>query len=70
MMPDIFLVLSRQGKRRYDHKQKGFGGQTKPIFHKKVSPEPLLTTSYDVSQYSRRSSLTSKRRYMLVGWRP
>ena len=24
------------GKRRYDAKQKGFGGQTKPIFHKKV----------------------------------
>ena len=25
-----------QGKRRYDHKQQGYGGQTKPIFHKKV----------------------------------
>ena len=25
-----------QGKRRYDMKQKGFGGQTKPVFHKKV----------------------------------
>ena len=25
-----------QGKRRYDSKQAGFGGQTKPIFHKKV----------------------------------
>ena len=25
------------GKRRYDAKQKGFGGQTKPIFHKKVA---------------------------------
>ena len=29
-------VGSAQGKRRYDSKQKGFGGQTKPIFHKKV----------------------------------
>ena len=28
--------LSFLGKRRYDAKQKGFGGQTKPIFHKKV----------------------------------
>ena len=27
------------GKRRYDAKQKGFGGQTKPIFHKKVFVE-------------------------------
>jgi ribosomal protein L44E len=26
-----------QGKRRYDRKQQGFGGQTKPVFHKKVS---------------------------------
>ena len=25
-----------QGKRRYDAKQKGFGGQTKPIFRKKA----------------------------------
>eukprot|EP01089_Gocevia_fonbrunei_P013138 TRINITY_DN3277_c0_g1_i1.p1 TRINITY_DN3277_c0_g1~~TRINITY_DN3277_c0_g1_i1.p1 ORF type:complete len:109 (-),score=20.60 TRINITY_DN3277_c0_g1_i1:51-377(-) len=25
-----------QGKRRYDRKQKGFGGQTKPVFHKKA----------------------------------
>ena len=25
-----------QGKRRYDDKQKGFGGQTKPVFHKKA----------------------------------
>ena len=25
-----------QGKRRYDDKQMGFGGQTKPVFHKKA----------------------------------
>ena len=25
-----------QGKRRYDEKQRGYGGQTKPVFHKKV----------------------------------
>mmetsp|Transcript_326 Transcript_326/g.914 ORF Transcript_326/g.914 Transcript_326/m.914 type:complete len:95 (-) Transcript_326:39-323(-) len=25
-----------KGKRRYDRKQKGFGGQTKPIFRKKA----------------------------------
>merc|ERR1712080_116817 len=28
--------LHVQGKRRYDMKQRGFGGQTKPIFHKKA----------------------------------
>ena len=27
-----------QGRRRYDRKQQGFGGQTKPVFHKKVRP--------------------------------
>jgi len=30
--PSVFA----QGKRRYDRKQKGFGGQTKPVFHKKA----------------------------------
>ncbi|KIZ00375.1 60S ribosomal protein L44 [Monoraphidium neglectum] len=29
--------LYAQGKRRYDRKQAGFGGQTKPVFHKKSS---------------------------------
>lgn len=28
--------LAAQGKRRYDRKQSGYGGQTKPVFHKKV----------------------------------
>ena len=28
--------LFAQGKRRYDRKQAGYGGQTKPVFHKKA----------------------------------
>lgn len=28
--------IDKKGKRRYDSKQMGYGGQTKPIFHKKV----------------------------------
>ncbi|KAG8346212.1 60S ribosomal protein L44 [Trypanosoma vivax] len=28
--------LYARGKRRYDRKQSGYGGQTKPIFHKKA----------------------------------
>jgi large subunit ribosomal protein L44e len=28
--------LSAQGKRCYDRKQSGYGGQTKPVFHKMV----------------------------------
>ena len=29
-----------QGRRRYDRKQQGYGGQTKPIFRKKVKVKP------------------------------
>jgi large subunit ribosomal protein L44e len=29
-------TLRPQGKRRYDMKQRGFGGQTKPVFKKKA----------------------------------
>ena len=32
--------LTLTGKRRYDRKQAGFGGQTKPVFHKKVGSRP------------------------------
>ena len=31
------------GKRRYDSKQAGFGGQTKPIFHKKAKTTKKIT---------------------------
>lgn len=40
-----------QGRRRYDRKQQGFGGQTKPIFRKKVGiffqsvQKPFLITN-------------------------
>ena len=30
------MYLKCAGKRRYDRKQQGYGGQTKPVFHKKV----------------------------------
>ena len=39
--------LSAQGKRRYDRKQSGYGGQTKPVFHKKV----LQLSWYMIVQY-------------------
>eukprot|EP01004_Peranema_trichophorum_P001822 NODE_12345_length_400_cov_38.592058_g11687_i0.p1 GENE.NODE_12345_length_400_cov_38.592058_g11687_i0~~NODE_12345_length_400_cov_38.592058_g11687_i0.p1 ORF type:complete len:121 (+),score=28.67 NODE_12345_length_400_cov_38.592058_g11687_i0:56-364(+) len=35
--------LTAQGKRRYDAKQKGFGGQTKPVFHKKAKTTKKIT---------------------------
>jgi hypothetical protein len=48
--------LFAQGKRRYDRKQSGYGGQTKPVFHKKVSDDffskwevPLIVVAEDSS---------------------
>ena len=35
--------LFAQGKRRYDRKQAGFGGQTKPVFKKKVKTTKKIT---------------------------
>ena len=34
--PLIVIFLFCPGKRRYDRKQSGYGGQTKPVFRKKV----------------------------------
>jgi ribosomal protein L44E len=45
-----------QGKRRYDHKQMGFGGQTKPVFHKKVrrrSIVPIVTWKRSIRSSTR-----------------
>eukprot|EP01023_Acetabularia_acetabulum_P064082 TRINITY_DN81_c0_g1_i2.p3 TRINITY_DN81_c0_g1~~TRINITY_DN81_c0_g1_i2.p3 ORF type:complete len:105 (-),score=4.83 TRINITY_DN81_c0_g1_i2:289-603(-) len=35
--------LHAQGKRRYDAKQKGYGGQTKPVFRKKAKTTKKIT---------------------------
>ncbi|EGW06592.1 60S ribosomal protein L36a [Cricetulus griseus] len=34
--------LYAQGKRRYDRKQSGYGGQTKPIFRKKGKTKKIV----------------------------
>ena len=39
------VSCSLPGKRRYDRKQSGYGGQTKPIFRKKVTFNPMMTDS-------------------------
>jgi len=38
-----------QGKRRYDRKQSGYGGQTKPIFHKKAKTTKKIVLRMQVS---------------------
>jgi len=41
-----------QGKRRYDRKQSGYGGQTKPIFHKKVKTTKKVVLKLKCSKCS------------------
>ncbi|NXL51582.1 RL36A protein, partial [Podilymbus podiceps] len=38
--------LYAQGKRRYDRKQSGYGGQTKPIFRKKAKTTKKIVLSF------------------------
>ncbi|CAI0376815.1 unnamed protein product [Linum tenue] len=45
--------LAAQGKRRYDRKQSGYGGQTKPVFHKKVFSPLVLNNSIIVTDFIR-----------------
>jgi len=42
--------LAAQGKRRYDRKQKGFGGQTKPVFHKKAKTTKKIVLRMECSK--------------------
>eukprot|EP00439_Symbiodinium_sp_Y106_P048217 s203_g6.t1 len=42
--------LSAQGKRRYDKKQAGFGGQTKPVFHKKAKTTKKIVLKFECTK--------------------
>ena len=50
-----------QGKRRYDHKQEGFGGQTKPIFHKKAKTTKKITLRLECKECKAKKQLVLKR---------
>lgn len=43
-----------QGRRRYDRKQSGYGGQTKPIFRNKAKTTKKITLRLECSQCKRR----------------
>jgi len=51
--------LFAQGKRRYDRKQSGYGGQTKPVFHKKAktTKKVVLRLECTVCKYKMQLSL-------------
>mmetsp|Transcript_67427 Transcript_67427/g.145388 ORF Transcript_67427/g.145388 Transcript_67427/m.145388 type:complete len:99 (+) Transcript_67427:17-313(+) len=53
--------LCAQGKRRYDRKQQGFGGQTKPVFHKKAKTTKKITLRLECKKCKQRMQLCYKR---------
>merc|ERR1711887_145178 len=46
--------LAAQGKRRYDRKQSGYGGQTKPIFHKKAKTTKKIVLRLECTDCKRK----------------
>merc|ERR1712018_371681 len=50
-----------QGKRRYDRKRSGYGGQTKPIFHKKAKTTRKIVLKMECQECKYRKQLSIKR---------
>ncbi|KAF0990817.1 hypothetical protein HZS_8044 [Henneguya salminicola] len=50
-----------QGKRRYDRKQSGFGGQTKPIFHKKAKTTKKIVLRLECTECKCKKQIVLKR---------
>jgi large subunit ribosomal protein L44e len=50
-----------QGKRRYDMKQMGFGGQTKPVFHKRAKTTKKVVLRLECKECKVKSQLPLKR---------
>ena len=59
--------MTAQGKRRYDAKQKGFGGQTKPVFRKKakLTKKTTLKLECHVCKVKRCSPIKRCRSFVL-----
>ena len=53
--------LLRVGKRRYDRKQSGYGGQTKPVFHKKAKTTKKIVLRLECSGCKTKHQLVLKR---------
>lgn len=50
-----------QGKRRYDRKQSGYGGQTKPVFHKKAKTTKKIVLRLECTACKYKTHKTIKR---------
>merc|ERR1712032_1610647 len=57
-----------QGKRRYDRKQQGYGGQTKPVFHKKAKTTKKIVLRLECSEckYKSHAALARAKHFELV----
>eukprot|EP00184_Porphyridium_aerugineum_P007135 CAMPEP_0184699122 /NCGR_PEP_ID=MMETSP0313-20130426/5499_1 /TAXON_ID=2792 /ORGANISM="Porphyridium aerugineum, Strain SAG 1380-2" /LENGTH=105 /DNA_ID=CAMNT_0027158157 /DNA_START=109 /DNA_END=426 /DNA_ORIENTATION=+ len=53
--------LYAQGKRRYDRKQSGYGGQTKPVFHKKAKTTKKIVLRLECAVCKYKSHAVLKR---------
>ncbi|KAH3635426.1 hypothetical protein KXW67_006109 [Aspergillus fumigatus] len=53
--------LFAQGKRRYDRKQSGYGGQTKPVFHKKAKTTKKIVLRLECTACKTKKQLALKR---------
>merc|ERR1711889_15177 len=53
--------LTAQGKRRYDRKQSGYGGQTKPVFHKKAKTTKKVVLRLECTKSKKKKLLVIKR---------
>ncbi|TVY78336.1 60S ribosomal protein L44 [Lachnellula suecica] len=53
--------LFAQGKRRYDRKQSGYGGQTKPVFHKKAKTTKKVVLRLECTSCKTKAQLALKR---------
>ena len=53
--------LMAQGKRRYDRKQSGYGGQTKPVFHKKAKTTKKVVLRLECTACKAKKQLVLKR---------
>ncbi len=56
-----FSSLFFLGKRRYDRKQSGYGGQTKPVFHKKAKNTKKIVLKLECTQSKAKSFRRIKR---------
>lgn len=60
-LPSPQASLFAQGRRRYDRKQSGYGGQTKPVFHKKAKTTKKVVLRLECTVCKTKAQLALKR---------